>query len=92
MSRTERSVVEANITKLLMDQWDPLSVRETPGTHEEYAKYAHDLFNLLARGSSDMQLARFLHRAERDELNHPELVERDLSPLVRALREVEATI
>ena len=90
MPKQPRAETEAEIARILLDQWDPLLVREQPGTHDEYTGYAHDLYSLLARGASDMEIVRALHRAERDDLNHPELMSRDLSSLMRALREVES--
>lgn len=85
----ERAAVEAEIAQILLDQWDPLGVRNTPETPTRYAGYAQQVYALLARGASDVQIARRLHQAERDELQHPELVTNDLTPLVRALRAVE---
>ena len=92
MPKQPRAETEAEIARILLEQWDPLLVREQPGVHEEYAGYAHDIYNLLAMGASDVQIVRALHRAEKDHLNHPELVSRDLSVLMRALREVESRI
>lgn len=89
MSGQPRENVEAEIGRILVEQWDPLGVRAKPAPHEEYAPYAHEMYSLLARGASDVQIARRLHQAERDELRHPELVTRDLTPLVRALRALE---
>lgn len=89
MSSLERPVAEERIERVLLEQWDPLSVASAPGQHEEYRPYAHEVYNLLARGASDVQIARYLHRAEGGELGHPELVSRDLAPLVTRLREIE---
>jgi hypothetical protein len=89
MAGQPRENVEAEISRILVEQWDPLGVRAKPAPHAEYAPYAHEMYSLLARGASDVQIARRLHQAERDELRHPELVTRDLAPLVRALRALE---
>jgi hypothetical protein len=89
MAGQPRENVEAEISRILVEQWDPLGVRAKPTPHAEYAPYAHEMYSLLARGASDVQIARRLHQAERDELQHPELVTRDLTPLVRALRALE---
>ncbi len=85
----ERAVTEGAIRCALLEQWDPLGVHEQPGEHEEYTKYVHDLYNLLARGGSDVQVARHLHTIERDEMGHPELATRDLSALLKTLRAIE---
>ena len=47
--------------------------------------------SLLARGASDTQVARFLHRLERDQLGHPELANVELTPLLSTLRTIERT-
>lgn len=86
---TEKESAEVVIERVLLQQWDPLGVHEQPGPHAEYAPYAHDLFSLLMRGASDVQVERRLRQIERDELHRPELAERDLSAVVAALRAVE---
>ena len=89
MSNPVRSAAEERIEQALLDQWDPLSVGRAPGEHAEYHGYAHELYNLLARGASDTQIARYLHQAEVGPLEHPELATRDLAPLLARLRTIE---
>ena len=91
MRHLDKQSAEAVIANLLLQHWDPLGVRDTPGPHPEYAGYAHEVFSLLARGASDVQIARHLHRAERDELQKPELLARDLTQLVGELRAFESS-
>jgi hypothetical protein len=79
---------ERKIADLLLLHWDPLRVRDTPGTHEEYLAHAHSVYGLLARGASSVQITRYLHHVESDELHHPELATEDLTPLLAALRAV----
>jgi hypothetical protein len=89
MSSLDRPAAEERIERALLEEWDPLSVASSPGEHAEYHSYAHELYNLLARGASDVQIVRFLHRAEDGELGHPELASRDLGPLIAHLRTIE---
>ena len=89
MSSLDRPEAEQHIERALLEQWDPLGVASAPGEHAEYHTYAHEVYNLLARGASDVQIARYLHRAEDGELGHPELASRDLAPLVTRLRTIE---
>jgi hypothetical protein len=89
MPNLDRQAAEARIEHALLQRWDPLSVAGTPGEHPEYHAYAHDLYNLLARGASDTQIVRFLHGAEVGALGHPELASRDLAPLMAELRTIE---
>jgi hypothetical protein len=89
---TPREEVERSIARALTDQWNPLGLGDSAEPHHEYDRYAHEVFNLLARGASDTQVARFLHRIERDELGHPELADVALTPLLTTLRALERTI
>ena len=92
MPAQERAIVEAEIGRILLEQWDPMNARENPEPSAGYAAQAHEVYSLLARGASDVQIARRLHQVERDEMNHPELASRDLSGLVRSLRALEKAL
>ena len=92
MPHLDRLAAEQRIERALLEQWDPLGVASAPGEHPEYQPFAHEVYNLLARGASDVQIARYLHRAEDAELGHPELASRDLAPLVSRLRTIEHEI
>lgn len=86
MSPDSTGTAERAIADVLLAQWDPLRVRETPGTHDEYLTHAHAVYGLLARGASSMQIGRYLHSVESNEMHHPELATEDLSELLRSLR------
>jgi len=92
MDPARREHIEQSIGQLLLDQWDPLGVHDQADRKDEYTPYAHELYTLLARGASDVQLTRHLHRIELDELHRPELTTRDLTPLIRTLRSMERTL
>jgi len=89
MSSLDRPAAEERIERALLEQWDPLGVASAPGEHPDYHAYAHEVYNLLARGASDSQVARYLHRAEDGELGHPELASVDLTALMTRLRSIE---
>ena len=89
---TPREEVERSIARAMIDQWNPLGLNATAEPHHEYDRFAHEVYSLLARGASDTQVARFLHRVEREELGHPELADVALTPLLTTLRALERTI
>lgn len=88
MSPLKVSNAERAIAEVLLAHWDPLRVRDIPGTHEEYLTHAHSVYGLLARGASSLQISRYLHSVESTEMHHPELVSEDLTPLLAALRAI----
>ena len=88
MSPLKVGNAERAIADVLLTHWDPLRVRDAPGTHEEYLTHAHSVYGLLARGASSLQISRYLHHVESDEMHHPELASDDLGPLLAALRAI----
>jgi hypothetical protein len=88
MSPLPPANAERAIASELLAHWDPLRVRDTPGTHDEYLTHAHAVYGLLARGASSAQISRYLHSVESGEMHHPELATEDLTPLVTALRAI----
>jgi hypothetical protein len=89
MGSLTKEAAEQAIARVLLEQWDPLGVRFAPGEHADYARYAHELYGLLLRGGSDVQVERFLRHAVHADMNRPEPPEGEYAAVVRALREVE---
>ena len=83
---------ERAIANELLAHWDPLRIRDNPGTHEEYLPHAHAVYGLLARGASSIQVSRYLHSVESVEMHHPELAAEDLTPLLTALRAINLDV
>lgn len=89
MPDAKREQIESSITGILFNEWDPLGVHDQPDHANDYAKYAHDVYGLLMRGASDIQVGRHLHRIEREEMLHPEADARDLTAVLHTLRVLE---
>ena len=90
MSTLTRDEAENAIQSVLLERWDPLGVRAEPGPHTEYTAYAHEVFGLLLRGGSDVQVERYLRHVEIDVLHRTELIGHDLKPVIQSLREIES--
>jgi len=90
MASLGREAAETAIGRVLQEHWR--------GTADEAAsspaaeRFAHDVYNLLVRGASDVQVERHLRVIERDDLHRPELSARDLEPVLRSLRSIERSI
>ncbi|MDQ6611917.1 MAG: hypothetical protein M3Y64_05755 [Gemmatimonadota bacterium] len=92
MPDSRREAIEATIGGVLLNEWDPLGVRGQPEHADEYGRYSHDIYGLLIRGASDVQVGRHLHQIEREEMHHPDADSRDLSALLKTLRALEKTM
>jgi hypothetical protein len=92
MSDSKREQIEATIGTVLLNEWDPLDVRAQPDRADEYRKYSHDIYGLLIRGASDVQVGRHLHKIEREEMHRADADNRDLSALLKTLRALEKTM
>ena len=92
MPREDQATLEAEIGQILLEQWDPLRATASAEQFVGYGVQAHEVYSLLARGASNVQIVRRLHQIERDDMQRPELAARDLTPLVRNLRAFEARI
>ena len=89
MAQLTREAAENEIGRILLDQWDPAGERFTPGTHPQWAQLAHEIYGLLLRGGSDVQVERLLRRVAHEELHRPDPPPGELDAVVHALRAVE---
>ena len=54
------------IGRVLLEQWDPIGVRDEPAARDEYDGYVYGVFRLLLEGASEQAIAAHLLIAERD--------------------------
>jgi len=86
MESLGREPAEAVIGRVLQEHWHGAA------SSRPVDAFAHDVYNLLVRGASDVQVERHLRGIERDDLRQPELAARDLEPVLRSLRSIERSI
>ena len=89
MATLSREAAEDAIGKILLEQWDPLHVHETPGPHTDYTPYVHEVYGILLRGGSDVQVERLLRRIVVEDMHLPPPAHEELESVLRALRAVE---
>ena len=69
MSDRERArEIQASIARLLMEEWDPIGVRDAPEATGEYDAYVGGVYRLLASGASTESIAEHLAAIERDHM------------------------
>jgi hypothetical protein len=67
--RLERArEIQAAIEKILMQDWDPIGVRDEPLAKSEYDSYVGGLYCLLASGASPRQVADHLLTIETESM------------------------
>lgn len=60
------------VRKILLDEWDPLSVGGMPSLADEYDKYLPRIVAAVMSGESEGRISRLLFEIERDQLCVPE--------------------
>jgi len=89
MASLGREAAEAAIGRVLLDRWQGAG---DAGSSPPIETVAHDVYNLLVRGASDVQVERHLRRIEHDDLHKPELADQTLGPVLESLRSIERSI
>ena len=58
----------ASVRDTLLNEWDPIGIRDVPQAKDEYDDYAAPIARLLVEGTSVAELSRYLLEIERDTL------------------------
>jgi hypothetical protein len=71
--------VRRSIRRILMSQWDPIEVSDTPEAADEYDLYIGGVYELLERGASENNICAYLRDIEVDRMG---MVDADGQPLL----------
>jgi hypothetical protein len=80
------------IRRVLLDEWDPMAVRDDPDEQDAYDGYALAIYGLLARGATDEHLTEYLSDAAGIWMERDTISQDTLLTVIRALRRIEITI
>ena len=56
--------IKRQIRRVLLEEWDPIGVKEWPEAQDEYDSYLDGIYRLLERGASESDIVRHLHVIE----------------------------
>lgn len=89
MEKNVSRQVRVQIRNVLLDVWDPIGIANEPNARDEYDGYIGDVFELLANGGTDSEIASHLLRIvhERMELRGAKLS--DMQATIYALRQIQ---
>lgn len=56
--------IQEEIRRVLLHEWDPIGVRDTPAAHDEYDSYVAGIYRLSDSGASEYQIIERLYNLE----------------------------
>ena len=77
--------IQAAIAQILIEDWDPIGVRDEPDATSEYDAYVGGIYRLLATGANAQQVAEHLVAIERDRIGFEETRVEALLPVAEKL-------
>jgi hypothetical protein len=77
-----KSKGEVDVRRILMYEWDPIGVRDIPGTAHEYDRYGRVIGLMLFQGVRLAELEAYLHRVRIDYMGISVGVTGDREPVV----------
>ena len=63
--------IQEQIRQILLNDWDPIGIRDVPEAQDEYDSYAGGVYRLLADGASPVEVAKHLARIEGEQMGLP---------------------
>ena len=65
MHKSERVwTTKLQMRQVLLEEWDPIGIRDEPLAQDEYDSYLRHIYDLLARDASELQIANHLNQLE----------------------------
>jgi hypothetical protein len=65
---TQAREIRAAIGRILLQDWDPIGVRDVPEAQDEYDSYVGGVYGLLVSGASPQAVAEHLCAVERERM------------------------
>lgn len=64
-NRKQKAIeIQEKIRQVLLHDWDPIGVSDTPAAWDEYDSYVGGIYRLLASGASEYQIIERLYNIE----------------------------
>ncbi|QNI36772.1 hypothetical protein [Edaphobacter albus] len=82
--------LRVEVRRILMDQWDPIGVKDEPNAADEYDSYLGDILLLLKGNASVEEIANYLKGIETDRMGLIDIQGKPLVPTEARLLVAEA--
>ncbi len=63
--------IQEQIRQILLNDWDPIGIRDVPEAQDEYDSYVGGVYRLLADGAAAVEVAKHLARIEGEQMGLP---------------------
>ena len=63
--------IQEQIRQILLNDWDPIGIRDVPEAQDEYDSYVGGVYRLLADGASAVEVAKHLAHVEGEQMGLP---------------------
>ena len=60
--------IREKIQRILMNEWDPIGVRDIPEAADEYDSYLGDVYRLVVQSASASKIAEYLRYVEVEQM------------------------
>jgi hypothetical protein len=77
--------IQVAIGQILLQEWDPIGIREEPEAQDEYESYVGGVYRLLAEGASPETVAEHLYLIEAEQMGYTQAKPVDLLPIAQRL-------
>ncbi len=74
--------------RVLLEEWDPIGVRNEPMAQDEYDSYLGHIYTLLAQDASEHQLAKHLNELETVDMGGSPRPQEKLLAVARSLKRI----
>jgi hypothetical protein len=81
--------IRADIRRVLLDEWDPIGIRDQINAQDEYDAYIGQVYKLLVSGATDRQITDWLLFIVRERMGLDAATPEAMTSTVRALRTIQ---
>ena len=84
--------IQVAIARVLLEDWDPIGIRDVPEAQDEYDDYVGAIYRLLADGASAMAIAQHLCSIERNSMGFDQVAPEALLPIAEKLLSLDVRL
>jgi hypothetical protein len=88
MDKNRSREIRREIRRVLLEEWDPIGVKDVPEAQDEYDGYLGGVYHLLADGASADSIIDHLFTIESDRMGLPCKDKSLLRPVAEALLQI----